>query len=158
MLLLLIRAARPLSRVARAFNGWRARAPTTAEVAVVERAPAARNIIQGLLSLLAPYPTPLICSIVYSLAGHQLGHKTQTIGVPAATKCRHGYPQAVLQDPGAHKFGAGLLRLTCPRAWELNFMSRERFEILATFDVVVTTQVPAPLRGRRRVGGRGRGP
>ena len=51
MLLLLIRAARPLSRVARAFNGWRARAPTTAEVAVVERAPAARNIIQGLLSL-----------------------------------------------------------------------------------------------------------
>ena len=54
----------------------------------------------------------------------QLGHPANMVGVPAVSLCRHGYPQAVLQDPGAHKFGAGLLRLTCPHlceaidAWE----------------------------------------
>ena len=54
----------------------------------------------------------------------QLGHPANMVGVPAVSLCRHGYPQAVLQDPGAHKFGAGMLRLTCPHlceaidAWE----------------------------------------
>ena len=48
----------------------------------------------------------------------QLGHPANMVGVPAVSLCRHGYPQAVLQDPGAHKFGAGMLRLTCPHLCE----------------------------------------
>lgn len=61
---------------------------------------------------------------VACLEEHQLRHRTNTIGVPATPLCRQGYPQATLQDPSRHKFGAGLLRLTCPHlceaidAWE----------------------------------------
>ena len=61
----------------------------------------------------------------------QLGHPANMVGVPALSLCRHGYPQAVLQDPGAHKFGAGMLRLTCPHlceavdAWEAEGGVRE---------------------------------
>ena len=61
---------------------------------------------------------------VEAIEAHQLGHRTQTIGVPAASLCRRGFPQATLQDPSVHKFGAGLVRLTCPHlceaidAWE----------------------------------------
>ena len=61
---------------------------------------------------------------VEAIEAHQLGHRTQTIGVPAASRCRRGFPQATLQDPSVHKFGAGLVRLTCPHlceaidAWE----------------------------------------
>jgi len=61
---------------------------------------------------------------VAAIEKHQLRHRTHTIGVPATNRCAYGYPQAALQDPSMHKFGAGLLRLTCPHlcaaidAWE----------------------------------------
>ena len=53
-----------------------------------------------------------------AVEANQLHHATQTIGVPAVSLCRKGFPQAVIQDPSKHKFGAGLVRLTCPHLCE----------------------------------------
>ena len=51
-----------------------------------------------------------------SVEERQLGHRAENfIGVPSTSKCRHGWPQAVLFRPvGTRRPVSGIMRLTCP--------------------------------------------
>ncbi|KAJ1451468.1 hypothetical protein M885DRAFT_620797 [Pelagophyceae sp. CCMP2097] len=87
----------------------------TADARALEAVPRAAAVPDHLWAVRPPTADDLL-----AVEQHQIKHLTHTVAVPLSTRCKYGYPQAVLTDPTARdQFqGASLLRLTCPHLCE----------------------------------------